>query len=254
MSATKPHIAASFHHSYLEAIRNRTAPTHVLAEIIVKRLCKQGVDGTKHFDYIKQSISQALTSGTSDDLKNFQLDLDDGNPDFSPIPLELDSGDVDEAVKKIEDALESASQEMFASFSESALKSVLKSPSERLLHETNERDAFGRRLEFTWAQAFRLLDVQISLCIEIGAARNDWLRKKAAALKGSRRSRCHHPITWSGGFSCWRGPGTIMQRICGWSVVPMANHARTHRHRHVHRPTWTRRRREVCCPRSCRLH
>lgn len=183
MSTTKPHAAASFHHSYLEAIRHRTAPAQVIAEIIVNRLRQQGIDGTKNFDYIKRSVSHALTSGTHDELKNFHLDLDNGNSDSSRIPLEIDSDDIDQAVKKIEDSIESASQEMFASFSESALKSVLKSPSERLLHETNERDAFVRRLEFTWAQAFRLLDVQISLCIEIGAARNDWLRKKRRRSK-----------------------------------------------------------------------
>lgn len=51
MPANKPHIAASFHHSFLEAIRHEADAAHVLAKIIVKKLCGQGFDGAKHFDH-----------------------------------------------------------------------------------------------------------------------------------------------------------------------------------------------------------
>lgn len=86
-------------------------------------------------------------------------------------------------MKEISSAIEGASPDIFASFSESALRSVLKAPSARLLHETNERDAFVQRLGFTWAAAFKLLDIQVSICVEIGAARNDWLRKRRRRSK-----------------------------------------------------------------------
>lgn len=183
MPAKRPHAAAEFHHAYLAALRSQTEPAHVLAGILIKKLREQGIDSSKHDDAIKRAAEQLLAAPSSAEQSSVELMLDDEITDGRNVSIHLDSTDLEEAAEGITSAIESASQDIFGALSETALQNVLKDPESRLLHLENERDAFMRRLALTWADPFKLLDIHVALCQEIGAVRNDWLRKKRRRAK-----------------------------------------------------------------------
>ena len=155
----------------------------MLAGILIKKLCEQGIDGSKHFDAMRRVAEQLLAAPSTAEQSSFDLALDDEITGSRNVNIHLDGTDLDQAVEGITSSIETASQEIFGSLSKTALQSVLKDPAARLLHVTSERDAFMRRLELTWAEPFRLLDIHVALCQEIGEVRNDWLRRQR------RRSR-----------------------------------------------------------------
>jgi hypothetical protein len=182
MSTKKPHLAEKFHFEYLAMIRREIEPVRVLSRVIVKKLNDQGIDGAKHIESIERSVAKTIASPPSNMDSNFVLNIDDGNLETT-IAIKLEDADLDKAVSGMTDVVVGASAEIFTEFGEIVLKDVLSDPARRLLHQTNERDAFGRRLELTWAKAFQLLDIHVSVCCEIGEARNEWLRKKRKRSK-----------------------------------------------------------------------
>ena len=167
----------------MAALRSQTEPAHVLAGVLIKKLHEQGIDGSKHFESIKRSAALLLAAPSRAEQSSFDLELDDEITGGRSVNIHLDSADLEQAVEGITSAIESATQDIFVSLSESALRNVLKDPAARLLHLINERDAFVRRLELTWAEPFKLLDIHVALCQEIGAVRNDWLRKQRRRAK-----------------------------------------------------------------------
>lgn len=183
MPAKRPHAAAEFHHAYLTALRTQTEPAHVFAGILIKKLRDQGIDSSKHFDTLKRAAEQLLAAPANAEQSSFDLALDDEITRGRSVKIHLSGADLEQALEGITSAIESASQDIFGSLSESALQNVLKNPAARLLHLTNERDAFMRRLELTWAEPFKLLDIHVALCQEVGAVRNDWLRKQRRRAK-----------------------------------------------------------------------
>ena len=183
MPSKRLHAATEFHHAYMAALRSQTEPAHVLAGVLIKKLHEQGIDGSKHFESIKRSAALLLAAPSRAEQSSFDLELDDEITGGRSVNIHLDSADLEQAVEGITSAIESATQDIFVSLSESALRNVLKDPAARLLHLTNERDAFVRRLELTWAEPFKLLDIHVALCQEIGAVRNDWLRKQRRRAK-----------------------------------------------------------------------
>lgn len=183
MPTKRPHAAAGFHHAYLAALRSQTEPAHLLAGILIKKLAKQGIDSSKHLDAIKRAAEQMLAALPNAEQSSFDLPLGDEITGGRNVNIHLDSTDLEQAVEGITSAIEAASQDIISSLSETALRKVLKDPAARLLHLTNEREAFMRRLELTWAKPFKLLDIHVALCQEIGAVRNDWLRKKRRRAK-----------------------------------------------------------------------
>lgn len=183
MPTKRPHAAAEFHHAYLAALRSQTEPAHVLAGVLTKKLREQGIDGSKHFDVIKRAAEQLLAAPSTAEQSSFDLALDDEITGGRNVDIHLDGTDLEQAAEGITSAIETASQDIFSSLSETALQNVLKEPAARLLHLTSERDAFMRRLELTWAEPFKLLDIHVALCQEIGEVRNDWLRRQRRRAK-----------------------------------------------------------------------
>ncbi|MGB9989860.1 DUF5677 domain-containing protein [Massilia sp. SM-13] len=183
MPTKRPHAAAKFHHAYMSALRSQTEPAHVLANILVQKLREQGIDGSKHFDIIERAAGRVLAAPSVAEQSSFDLDLDDEVTGGRDVNIHLDSTDLERAIEGITTAIEAASRDIYDSFSTTALQNVLKNPAERLLHLKNERDAFMRRLELTWAGPFKLLDIHVALCQEIGEARNEWLRKRRRRAK-----------------------------------------------------------------------
>jgi len=176
MPTKQPHAAAEFHHAYLAALRSQTEPAHVLANILIKKLREQGIDGSKHFDAIERAAERLLAAPSAAEQSSFDLVLDDEITSGRNVSIHLDGTD-------LEQAIEAASLDILGSLSKTALQGVLKDPAARLLHLTNERDAFMRRLELTWAEPLKLLDIHVALCQEIGEVRNDWLRRRRRRAK-----------------------------------------------------------------------
>lgn len=183
MPAKRSHTAAEFHRAYLSALRSQTEPAHVLAGILIKKLREQGIDSAGHFDAIKRAAEQLLATPSNAERSSLDFALDDEITGGRNVSIHLDGTDLEEAVEGIASTIETASQDIFGSLSETALQNVLKDPAARLLHLTNERDVFMRRLELTWAKPLRLFDIHVALCQEIGSVRNDWLRKQRRRAK-----------------------------------------------------------------------
>lgn len=167
----------------MAVLRSQTEPAHVLAGILIKKLREQGIDSSKHFDAIKRAAEQLLAAPSSAEQSSVDLMLDDEITGGRNVSIHLDSTDFEKAAEGITSAIETASQDIFGALSETALQNVLKDPAARLLHLENERDAFMRRLALTWADPFKLLDIHVALCQEIGAVQNDWLRKQRRRAK-----------------------------------------------------------------------
>lgn len=155
----------------------------MLAGVLSRKLRDQGIDGSRHFDAIKRAAEQLLAAPWTADQSSLDVALDNEITSGRNVRIHLDVADLEQAVEGITSAVEAASQDIFGSLSETALKNVLKDPAARLLHLTNERDAFMRRLELTWAEPFKLLDIHVALCQEIGEVRNDWLRRQRRRTK-----------------------------------------------------------------------
>ncbi|WP_157085047.1 DUF5677 domain-containing protein [Hydrogenophaga palleronii] len=183
MPKKRPHAATEFHHAYLEAVRSQTGSAHLLARILNKKLLEQGIDSSKHFDAIKDAAEQLLAAPSGAESSSFDLVLDDEITAGRSVNIHLNSADVEQIAKELSSAIETAANDLFESLSASALQSVLKDSEVRLLHLTNERDAFIRRLELTWAEPLKLLEIQVALCQEIGEVRNDWLRRQRRKSK-----------------------------------------------------------------------
>ncbi len=183
MPTKHPHAAAEFHHAYLAALGSQTEPAHVLAGVLTKKLREQGIDGSKHFDAIKRAAERLLAAPSTSEQSSFDLALDDEITNGRNVNIHLDGTDIEQAVEGITGAIAAASQDILGSLSETALRSVLKEPASRLLHLTNEHDAFVRRLQLTWAEPFKLFDIHVALCQEIGEMRNDWLRRRRRRAK-----------------------------------------------------------------------
>jgi hypothetical protein len=181
MPSKKPHIASTYHSAYLEVMAQQTEPANLLARIIVKKLDRQGIDGAKHLDAIKESVREILASDSQVNASGLEFKFDDGNT--NEVAIQVDGDDVDKTGQEILDGIDTLADKVFESLTKSALESVFADPSRRLLHLANERDAFVRRLEHTWTEAFMLLDIHVAICQEIGAARNDWLRTKRRRSK-----------------------------------------------------------------------
>ncbi|MDB5937247.1 MAG: hypothetical protein JWQ01_4591, partial [Massilia sp.] len=181
MPSKKPHPAATYHHAYLEAIERHIDPANIVATIIVEKLQSEGIDGARHFDTIKQSVKEIIASGHEDKESWFEFELDDGGA--NKISIQLDGDEFEKAGQEILDRIDAVAEKIFDSLTQSATKSTLTNSATRLLHLTNERDAFVRRLEHTWADAFKFLDIHLAICQEIGALRNDWLRTKRRRSK-----------------------------------------------------------------------
>lgn len=167
----------------MAALRSQTEPALVLAGVLTKKLRDQGIDGSKHFDAVKRAAEQLLAAPSAAEQSSFDLVLDDEITSGRNVTIHLDGTDLEQAVEEIINAFETASQDIFGSLSETALQNVLKDPAARLLHLTNERDAFMRRLGLTWAEPLKLLDILVALCQEIGEVRNDWLRRQRCRAK-----------------------------------------------------------------------
>lgn len=183
MPTKRLHAAAEFHHAYLEALRSQTEPAQVLAGVLTRKLREQGIDGSKHFDAIKRAAEQLLAAPLAAEQSSFDLELDDEITNRHNVSIHLDGTDVEQAIEGITSAIEAASEDIFGALSETAMQNVLKDPAASLLYLTNERNAFMRRLELTWAEPFKLLDIHVALCQEIGEVRNDWLRKRRRRAK-----------------------------------------------------------------------
>jgi hypothetical protein len=183
MPKKRPHAAAEFHQVYLEALRSQTEPAQILAGVLTRKLREQGIDGSKHFDAIKRAAERLWAAPSAAEQSSFDLELEDEIPNRPNVSIHLDGADVDQAFEAITSAIEAASEHIFGAVSEAALQNVLKDPGARLLHLTNERSAFMRRLDLTWAEPFKLLDIHVALCREIGEVRNDWLRRRRRRAK-----------------------------------------------------------------------
>lgn len=183
MPKRRPHAAAEFHHAYLAALRSQTEPAQVLALTLIKKLREKGIDSTKHHVAVKRAVEQLLATPSNVEQSSFDVALDDEITGGRKVNIHLSGTDLDLAVEDITSAIETASQDFINSLSEASLRSVLKDPAARLLHLKNERDAFMRRLELTWAEPFKLLDIHVALCREIGEIRNDWLRRQRRRSK-----------------------------------------------------------------------
>lgn len=167
----------------MAALRSQTEPAQILALTLIKKLREQGIDSSKHFDAVKRAAEQLLATPSEVEQSSFDLALDDEITGGRKVNIHLSGTDLDQAVEDITSAIETASQDFIDSLSDASLRSVLKDPAARLLHLTNERDAFMRRLELTWADPFKLLDIHVALCREIGEVRNDWLRRQRRRSK-----------------------------------------------------------------------
>ncbi len=176
-AARKPHIAAGFHHAWLEAIKKETTSTHILAHVLAKKLVEQGIDGDKHLDALKKVAAGLLSGSANGDEATFHLDLGGADFDGRHISIHLDPSDLDAAAERMGSAIEEASLKVFEDAGERALNNVLRDPDPQLLYLATEHDAFVRRLALKWAKPFKLLDIHVAICHEIGDARNDWLRK-----------------------------------------------------------------------------
>lgn len=175
------HVAAQYHHAYLDVVKRHTQPAYLLAWLILEKLREQGIDGTDHFEAIKEKAVACLAADPESDTLTIELELPGLN--LRKASVQIVSDDLSKVAGRFSEVTESACQELFASFTDSALRSVLEDPEVRLLHLSTERDAFVRRLEQTWSEPFKLLDILVELCSEVGDARNSMLRKNRRRSK-----------------------------------------------------------------------
>jgi hypothetical protein len=126
MPTKRPHAAEEFHHAYLAALRSNTEPAHVLAGVLTKKLREQGIDGSMHFDAIKRTAEQLLAAPSTAEQSSFVLALDDEITGGRTLNIHLDSTDLEKAVEGITRAIETTSQDIVGSLSETALQNVLR--------------------------------------------------------------------------------------------------------------------------------
>lgn len=175
MPRKRKHLASSYDDLVHELIRDEIEPGKLLARIIAEKLGEKNVDTVDYMPAIQGAVSQILAAiERQDDI--FEVKF--GDEALDSLEIVLDADDVGHAGDEVVYGIEAKVQAILARLAESALRSLLKDPARRLLHLSNDRDAFVRRLELTWSKPFELLDVFLSVTGEIGEARNDWLRRK----------------------------------------------------------------------------
>lgn len=183
MPKKRPHEAEEFHYAYLDAIQSQMEPVPVLTEILRKKLLAQGIDTCKHMEAIIRTAERMWAAMPNAEQSEVEVEIGDEITGVIPVDVNVDIADLGEALEEISKKIESNMEDVFESLSESALRSVLQAPDARLLDRENERYTFTRRLALTWAEPFKLFRIQVALSEEIGAVRNDWLRKRCRRSK-----------------------------------------------------------------------
>ena len=178
MSRRKPHDAEAYHHIFKEAVKELISPKRLVTNILSEKLKERGVDASKHNAKLEGLAESVLKSTTNSGQDGIHVEFEDETLGGRRIMLHLTGDDVDAAGKRLTDHIEESHLELFNTLVEGAVQRVLRKPDDRLLALSNERVAFLRRLQHEWRDAFRLLDILIALCSEIGDARNEWLRAR----------------------------------------------------------------------------
>lgn len=172
---------ANFEGLYLEHIKQLSTPARIMTVAIVKKLKANGVhDADKHFGSIEKALAGAVS-----DLGNIpaSIYLNTGDPKIDHSNLSLDDAALSAAAALIEAESEKVITELIEQLRKDNLKSVLESEREkRLVHMEIDRQAFVRRLALTWKEPLELLDLHLSLALELGGA---WTKK----LRGGRRKK-----------------------------------------------------------------
>lgn len=176
------HDANSYEIAFREVVRSHAEPANLLSEIIIRRLKKDGIDATRHKGAIQRAVTASLAIESSSAADGIEIDLR-GISEAIPISIWVTLDEVNEAADRLTKAIEETSPELFRTFSDSALRGILDDPNRRLLDLAIEQDCFVRRLAYTWAEAFKLLDIHVALCGELGESWNDILRKKRRRSK-----------------------------------------------------------------------